>query len=318
MSVTPSVAVIGSINMDLVLSAERFPAPGETLPGQDMRMFPGGKGANQAAAAAKLGAPTQIFARVGDDVFAPMLKEQLAAAGVDTAHVHAAAGSTGIALITTVPSGENSIVVVPGANALLRPEDIDHEWPRIRRASIVLAQLEIPVETVERLGRRCAAEQIQFVLDPAPVRSLSADLLRAVSWLTPNETEPFGMTGTDISAASEAQLHAGAENFQSMGVQGIVLKLGARGAYIARRSGPTAEHRWIQPFAVEPLDTTAAGDAFNGAFAASLLRLGDPFAAARVACAAAALSTTKRGAIRSLPSLPEVEQLLADASSTSA
>lgn len=310
MSGSPAVVVVGSINMDLVIRAERFVAPGETLSCQDFRMFSGGKGANQAAASAKLGVPTQLFARVGDDVFASMLKEELAAANVDVTQVQSGPGSTGMALITTVPGGQNSIVIVPGANALLSPDDVDRQWSLIRRAQIVLAQLEIPFGTVERLAERCAAEQISFILDPAPVQSLSAELLSSVAWLTPNETETFGLTGINIASAEEPALRAVAEHFLQMGVGGVVLKLGARGAYLARRLGSTSEHRWIKPFAVEPRDTTAAGDAFNGAFAATLVRLGDPFASARVACAAAALSTAKRGALPSLPSSVEVDKFL--------
>jgi ribokinase len=300
------VVVVGSLNVDLVMATERFVRPGETMQGKEFHIVAGGKGANQAAAAARLGYPTQIFGRVGDDGFAPRLLAALEAAGVDVSGVEVTPGSTGTALITTVASGENSIVIVPGANGAVLTEDVDRWWPKISEAGMVLAQLELPMATVVRLAERCAAEKILLMLDPAPAQDLSAELLRAVAWLTPNESEVLRLTGRDIAAADEALLRDVAESFLAVGVGGVVLKLGGRGAYVAT----AAERRWIQPFVVEVVDTTAAGDAFNGAFAASLLRLGDPFEAAQVASAAAALSTTVAGAIPSMPAMSEVEALL--------
>ena len=302
----PEIVVVGSANVDLVVFSKRFPAPGETLDAKEFRIFAGGKGANQAAAAARMGIPTRLIARVGKDVFAPMLRAELSSAGVDVHAVETVTGSTGAALITTVDGGTNSILVVPGANASLVPEDIDREWERLRVAAFVLAQLEIPLDTVEHLAMRCAEAGIPFILDPAPVRTLGSGLLKATTWLTPNETETRALTGIDVSSAQEAELRSVAEDLLGMGVAGVVLKLGARGAYIANR----AMQRWIPPFAVVATDTTAAGDAFNGAFAASLLRHGDASIAAHFACAAAALSTTRPGAIPSLPSRAEVDQLL--------
>ena len=142
----PEIVVVGSANVDLVVFADRFPAPGETLAGTDFKMLAGGKGANQAAAAARMGAATRLLARVGDDLFAPMLRAELSGAGVDTDGVETVPGSTGTALITAVRGGSNNIVVVPGANASLRPEDIAREWRHIATAKLVLAQLEIPME----------------------------------------------------------------------------------------------------------------------------------------------------------------------------
>ena len=156
------------------------------------------------------------------------------------------------------------------------------------------------------LAERCAAAEIPFMLDPAPVCPLDPRLLKATTWLTPNETETFGLSGIDISSAQEPALRSVAEGFLAGGTQGVVLKLGARGAYLATRTVCA----WIPSLNVDTVDTTAAGDAFNGAFAASLVRLGDPVAAARVACAAAALSTTRVGGISSMPSRAEVDRVL--------
>ncbi len=306
MSVQKRIAVVGSVNVDLVVAAERFAAPGETITGRDFKTFSGGKGANQAAAAARLGARTQLFARIGDDGFAPGLLKDLRKAGVDIACVESTPGSTGAALITTVDDGQNSIVVVPGANGTVEPADIDQWWPAIGEADIVLAQLEIPIDAVMRLAVRCQAAGIPFMLDPAPAQTLPQELLCAVTWLTPNESETRALTGMDITQAGEAELHAAAETLLARGVGGVVLKLGTRGAYMLHKGVA----QWIKPFMVEVVDTTAAGDAFNGAFAASLLALGDPFAAGRVAAAAAALSTTRAGAIPSMPGHAQVEALL--------
>ncbi len=306
MDIQKRVAVVGSVNVDLVVTAERFAAPGETMTGRDFQIVSGGKGANQAAAAARLGARTQLFARVGDDGFAAGLLKDLRKAGVDITHVESNPGSTGAALITTVGGGQNSITVVPGANGSIEPADIDQWWPAIREAGMVLAQLEIPLPAVVRLAARCRAAGIPFMLDPAPAQALPPELLRAVTWLTPNETEAHALCGVDITQAGERELRAAAESLLAQGVGGVVLKLGPRGAYMLYEGGA----RWIEAFAVEAVDTTAAGDAFNGAFAASLLELGEPFEAGRVAAAAAALSTTCAGAMPSMPSRGQVESLL--------
>ena len=300
------VVVVGSVNIDLAVTAERFAAPGETMTGRSFQMVSGGKGANQAATAARMGARTQLFARVGSDSFAPRLLKDLEAAGIDITHVESVPGSTGVAVITAIDGGQNSIVVVPGANGTMQPEDINRWWPAIRRAGIVAAQLEIPIETVVRLAARCREASIPFMLDPAPAQTLPPELLREVTWLTPNETETCALTGADITETGEPELRAAAESLVAKGADGVVLKLGTRGAYVLHRG----EARWIKPFAADAVDTTAAGDAFNGAFAASLLELGEPFAAARVAAAAAALSTTRAGAMPSMPSRSQVEALL--------
>ena len=172
MSASKAVVVVGSVNVDLVVAAKRFVDPGETMLGKSFHVVSGGKGANQAAAAARLGYPTRLFGRVGDDGFGSRLLGDLKAAGVDVAGLGTVPGSTGTALITTVASGENSIVIVPGANGTIGPGDIDGWWPTICEAGIVLSQLEIPMEAVERLVELCAAASIPLMLDPAPAQAL--------------------------------------------------------------------------------------------------------------------------------------------------
>ena len=306
----PEIVVVGSANIDLVVSAERFAAPGETLAASSFQIFAGGKGANQAAAAARLGAATRLVARVGDDAFAPIVRSALADAGVELGGLLSTEGGTGTALITTVHGGQNSILVYPGANAHLRREDVDAAWPQFRGARVVLAQLEIPIDTVERLAVLCEDAGIPLVLDPAPAQDLSPALLHRIAWLTPNEAETLQLTGVDVSTASEPDLKRVAEDLLGRGPRGVVLKLGSRGAYVADHT----RHCWIPPFNVQVVDTTAAGDAFNGAFAITLARLGDPFTAGTFACAAAALSTTTFGAIPSMPNQSAVSALLASAS----
>jgi ribokinase len=297
------IVVIGSINIDLVSNADRIPAAGETITGSSFQTHHGGKGANQAVAAARLGYPVQMIGRVGDDAFGAQLRDGLKEAGVDTRAVAITPGSSGVAVILVAASGENSIVVVPGANAHLLPSDLEANIDIIRSAGIVLAQLEIPLETVLRLSAICEHEDVPFMLDPAPARPLPAELLRRVTWFTPNETE----------AAAFAHISCGNDNekttqlLMEQGIRGLVLKLGARGAYLAVGEG---ERHAIAPFPVKAVDTTAAGDCFNGVFAVALLSGSTPQQSARFAAAAAAISVTRPGAQPSMPTLAEVRAML--------
>ncbi|HEY9126378.1 MAG TPA: ribokinase [Acidobacteriaceae bacterium] len=297
------IVVVGSINIDLVANADRIPAAGETLTGSDFQIHHGGKGANQAVAAARLGYPVQMIGRVGDDAFGSQLRDGLSQAGVDANAVAVSKGSSGVAVIIVAASGENSIVVIPGANAQVTPEDLDANIEIIRSAGIVLAQLEIPLDTVLHLSALCEREGVPLMLDPAPARPLPPELLRRVAWFTPNETE----------AAAFAHSHPGEENektaqsLREQGIAGVVLKLGARGAYLAASSG---ERHVIAPFPVKAVDTTAAGDCFNGAFAVALLSGSTPQESARFAAAAAAISVTRPGAQPSMPTMAEVRALL--------
>src|SRR6266568_6367069 len=183
------IVVIGSINIDLVARAERVPLAGETVHSSDFQMHPGGKGANQAVAVARLGYPVRMIGNVGSDAFGEELRAQLVRSGVDASSVRTSKGPSGVAMIAVGPNGDNAIVVTPGANALVSPRDVDDHAEAIREAGVVLTQLEIPLETVQYLGTLCVRLEIPLILDPAPARVLPADLLHRVSWLTPNETE---------------------------------------------------------------------------------------------------------------------------------
>jgi len=298
-----SIVVVGSINMDLVANTPRIPLAGETILGQDFQTHHGGKGANQAVAVGRLGYPVGMIGRVGDDAFGTELRAGLESAGVDAAGVATSSGASGVAVIVVAESGENSIVVVPGANVYLTPADLDANIETIRSAGMVLAQLEIPLETVLHLARICARENVPLMLDPAPAAKLPTELLKNVTWFTPNETEAAFFIGSSASGSEEKDATETAQSLIGKGVQGVVLKLGSRGAYIASAKG-VAES--IQPFRVRAVDTTAAGDCFNGAFAVGLLMGKDPAESARFAAAAAAISVTRVGAQSSMPALNEV------------
>jgi len=196
-----SIVVVGSLNLDLVARVARLPSPGETITGEDFNTFCGGKGANQAVALARLGAPVKMIGKLGSDSFAAQLRDGLEEAGVDSSCVESVPGSSGTALITTSANGENSIVVIPGANGTLTPEDIERHREVIEQASIVLAQLEIPHKTTEYLGRLVGSTGIPFLLDPAPAYPLPRNLLENVTWFTPNETETELLLGFNSSGS---------------------------------------------------------------------------------------------------------------------
>lgn len=296
--------IVGSINLDLVANAARIPREGETVRGRSFQTFFGGKGANQAVAAARLGAAVTMIGKVGTDSFGPELLRGLKSAGVRTNCVRAVKGSSGVALITTDKDAQNSIVVVPGANGHVRPEDIDRYRSRIERAAIVLVQLEIPMASVEHLATITSKADVPLMLDPAPAMQLSRKLLRSVTWLTPNETESATLLGDAGEGGSVDQI---ADRILSSGCRNVVLKLGARGVYLAGKDTPRLT---VKGYKVKPVDTTAAGDAFNGAFAAALMCGKNPEDAARFACAVAAISVTRAGAQPSMPTPKEVDAFL--------
>ena len=263
------IVVVGSINTDLVVRVERIPVAGETIPGTDFEMHPGGKGANQAAAVARLGYPVHMIGRVGSDAYGSPLRDRLHSVGVDISSIAVSEGSSGVAIIAVAESGENSIVVTPGANALLSPEDLDANIELLRSAAIVLTQLEIPLVTVWHLAQICDREGIPLVLDPAPVCDLPADLLRASSWITPNQIEAQQITNSKGLASLEEEWQQIAESIMRLGPRNVLLKMGEHGAYLAAHDGLRAR---ISAYPVTAADTTAAGDAFNGAFAVALAR----------------------------------------------
>jgi len=301
------LVVVGSINLDLVASARDIPRPGETVSGSTFHTFPGGKGANQAVAAAKLGAPVSMVGRVGNDGFGAQLRASLQQAEVDTGAVETVPTSSGIALITTAEDGQNAIVVVAGANALLSPSELEKHICVIRSAGILLTQLEVPLETVEYLGTVARREGIPLMLDPAPARELPASLLECVDWLTPNETETRTLLGGASTELRTEDLEDAARRLMQSGSRNVLLKLGERGCYVALASG---ERVHIPAYLVKALDTTAAGDAFNGAFATALVQGADPIRGVRWASAVAAISVTRVGAQPSMPTRKEVEAFL--------
>jgi len=307
-----SIVVVGSLNLDLVAYISRMPAEGETLTGNDFATFPGGKGANQAVAAARLGANVSMVGRLGDDGFGEQLRQALKKDNVDATAVLSVDKPTGTAVILVTDKGGNSIVVIPGANHALTPAELDKHASVLQSASVVLAQLEIPMETVVRLGEIAAEHDIPFILDPAPAQELPAELLKNVTWITPNETETqllLGYLGQPMGneIADEASASIAADRLLATGVRNVILKLGSRGVYL---KGADVDGVRVQPFQVQAVDTTAAGDAFNGGFAYALTQGETPAKAARFACAVAAVSVTRAGAQPSMPTLEDVTKLL--------
>ncbi|MBN1419452.1 MAG: ribokinase [Planctomycetes bacterium] len=300
-----SIAVVGSINMDLVVRAERFPRPGETVRGEDVAFLPGGKGANQAVAAARLGGRVAFVGAVGDDPFGSTLLENLRREGIDAGGVERREGtSSGIALITLDRSGENHIVLSPGANGCVRPADVEARSEMIRAAGLLLLQLEIPMETVRAAAAIARGAGRSVCLNPAPAAPLPPDLASAADILVLNETEAEVALGRP--GAAEDAIAAAEDVRRKTGARVAALTLGARGAAVAI-DGRAAIARG---FPVEAVDTTAAGDAFVAAFALEVSRGANPFAAARFANAAGALAVTRLGAQPSLPRRDDVERFL--------
>lgn len=300
------IVVVGSINIDLVANAEKIPAAGETVRGNDFQVHPGGKGANQAVAVARLGYPVQLIGKVGTDAFGDQLHDYLKATGVNVDAVERHEGASGVAMIAVSPQGENSIIVTPGANAEVTTDYVDAHKETIRRAGIVLAQLEIPIDTVEHLASLCGAEGIPLMLDPAPAHALPPAIFRHLRWFTPNETEA-AFFATDVTeGVGELEPEKIANALLATGVEKVVLKMGSRGVYLSTNGFSQT----VPAFQVKAVDTTAAGDAFNGAFATALMLGLEQSAAARFATAAAAISVTRPGAQPSMPTRAEVDELL--------
>jgi ribokinase len=254
-----------------------------------------------------------MIGKLGSDTFAKQLRDGLEQAGVDTSCLQYATGSSGTALITSSADGENTIVVIPGANGLLVPEDLERHREQIEAASMLLGQLEIPAETTECLGRLAKSAGIPFLLDPAPARPLSHELLQSVTWLTPNETEAQMLLEAHYPGLPPCAPPEAANRLLELGVKNVILKLGARGVYL---TGADVESTYVNSFQVHVIDTTAAGDAFNGAFAFALTESRmTPRDGAQFACAAAALSVTRAGAQTSMPDLAQCEAFLEQARS---
>lgn len=301
------VTVVGSLNMDLVVRSPRIPSPGETIIGHDFHTVPGGKGANQAIAAARMGAQVAMVGRVGNDAFGQALLDNLATAGVEHNWVLQDTDvATGVALITVDDNGQNSIVVVPGANMRLSSTDVERAEAAIAAADVVLLQLESPLETVVRAAKLARAHHKLVVLNPAPARPLPSDLLSLVNVLIPNESETALLTGRPVENLLSAQ--EAAVFLLDQGLDTVILTLGERGAMLAHGR----EVKRFPAFQVKVVDTTAAGDAFVAGFAVALAE-GQPLEeAVRWGNAAGALAATKLGAQPSLPTRDELKRLLAE------
>jgi ribokinase len=296
------IVVVGSVTMDMVTLTPRIPRTGETIIGTGFGTTPGGKGANQAVAAGRLGYPVHMVGNVGHDVYGPVLLDNLARAGVGVTAMEKVDGPSGLAPIFLSESGDNAIVVVPGANGKVDCATVDRHAELIRSAGMVLCQLEIPMETISHTFALCQEAGVPVMLDPAPAATLPDPIWSQVSWFTPNETEAAFYLGETLDTET------GAAHLLSRGIKGVVLKRGAEGSFVAVAGGKAA---WIPAFKVDAIDTVGAGDCFNGAFAVALLEGLDPWAAARFASAAAAISVSRRGAQASMPSRAEVEDFLA-------
>ena len=300
------IVVAGSSNTDMILQMDHIPRPGETILGGQFSMAAGGKGANQAVAAARAGGQVTFLARIGADMFGRQAVEGFRRDGIDVRYVlEDDQAPSGVALIFVAANGENSIGVASGANLCLSPADVQQAASAIQDASALVMQLETPLETVRAAARIAATKRVPVILNPAPAQPLDDALLALVTVLTPNESEAELLTGVpvaDVAAAARA-----AEVLRSRGVAQVIITLGARGAWVAS----AAFQGLVPAFPVQPVDTTAAGDVFNGALAVAMSEQRPLEQAVRFACAAAALSVQKLGAQPSAPPRAEIERLLA-------
>lgn len=296
------IVVVGSTNTDMVVQSEKFPAAGETVLGGKFFMNPGGKGANQAVAAARLGGNVTFITKTGNDIFGLEAVQNFERTGIDVDYVaFDTENPTGVALITVNNSGENSIVVAPGSNSTLNKEDIDNAIKAISEAELILVQLEIPVETVEYVVNLAAELGKKVILNPAPAQLLSDKLLKNIFLITPNKVEAEALTGipvTDFESGRRA-----AEILSQKGVENIIITLGALGACAFSKSGSAI----IPAPKVNVVDTTAAGDTFNGALAVALSEGKSIEEAVMFANSAASVSVTRRGAQASVPFRSELE-----------
>jgi ribokinase len=293
------ILVVGSINMDLVVRVPRHPQIGETILGGSFATFPGGKGANQAVAAARLGAEVKMIGRVGKDAFGEALLETVARDGVDTSFLFRDPdAASGVALITVDEAGRNTIVVAAGANARLTADDVVSAEAAFRGASVLVMQLEIPLPVVEKSIRLARKHDLKIILNPAPAQSLPDGLLSSVDYLIPNQNELALLAGNENSLDSSVQA------LQMRGATCLIVTLGEQGVLVARGS----ERRHIPAYKVTAVDTVAAGDAFVGAFAVAIAEGYSLLEAAEWGNAAGAVAVTRPGA---QPSLPHRDELLA-------
>ncbi|WP_239616398.1 ribokinase [Cohnella mopanensis] len=303
-----SIVVVGSLNMDMVVSLNHRPDRGETVLGKDFFMNAGGKGANQAVAARKLGAEVAMIGKVGNDLFADQLLANLEQVGVDCSAIEKTAEeATGVAFITLDPQGDNSIVVAAGANLRLTPEDVRKQEGLIKQAKLLMVQLEIPLETVKEAITIAKRHQVPVLLDPAPAQELPKELLAMVDYILPNEMEIAQLTGVEVSDQLSAKLAA--VELINKGVSTVFAKLGEKGVVVVGANRTF----FVEPYKVDAVDSTAAGDAFAGAVGAALVNGKDIWAAAKFASAIGAITATRKGAQASMPMLEEAEKFIKEA-----
>lgn len=300
------LVVLGSVNADHVLQVPTFPRPGETLHGRNYQVIPGGKGANQAVAAARLKADVGFIACVGDDAFGIESCERFKRDGMDIRGVKVQADCpTGIAMIQISDRGENSICLSAEANDRLTAEAIEDDLPSIRAASYLLMQLETPIDGIIKAAQVAKQAKTKVVLNPAPARELPSSLLSCVDVITPNETEAQVLTG--ITVTDDATAQQAATVLHQQGIEIVIITLGAKGVWLSEHG----RGQLIPGFRVSATDTTAAGDTFNGAFVTGLLENMSLESAIKFAHAAAAISVTRFGAQTSIPTRQEVDEFLA-------
>ncbi|EKO3948308.1 ribokinase [Vibrio fluvialis] len=301
------LVVLGSVNADHVLQVPSFPRPGETLHGRNYQVIPGGKGANQAVAAARLKADIGFIACVGDDSFGINIRESFKLDGMNISGVKMQPNCpTGIAMIQVSDSGENSICISAEANARLTAEAIEPDLARIREAKYLLMQLETPIDGIVKAAQVAKEARTNVILNPAPARELPDELLSCVDVITPNETEAEVLTGITVTDDESAQLAADA--LHRKGIEIVMITLGAKGVWLSQNGRGAL----IPGFRVQATDTTAAGDTFNGALVTGLLEEMPLESAIQFAHAAAAISVTRFGAQTSIPNRAEVDAFLAN------
>ncbi|WP_440615598.1 ribokinase [Cysteiniphilum sp. 6C5] len=298
-----TIMVIGSANMDLIIQVEHIPTPGETILGGEFLTASGGKGANQAVAAARLGGDTHFIACIGEDSFGETLINNYCKDNINIKHIKRTTKASGVAMIYVAKNGENSISVAPGANALLTPQDLDKLTAQFAHSQIVLTQLETPIETIMRAAELAKSNQCLFVLNPAPAQSLPDTLYPLIDIITPNETEATLLTGIEVTDESSAL--TAAKVLFNRGVSNVIITMGAKGVFFYDGNNANL----IPTHKVAAIDTTAAGDTFNGALVSALAQNNTMQDAIIFANKAAALSVTKLGAQTSIPYLDEVNHL---------